>query len=80
MATNLARATTIKPRASLGPAPERTRRRASLAVVRVSSQRQTVRFLALEASVRVAVEADSEDDARDLCRDMQWDFIGVCED
>jgi hypothetical protein len=79
MATNLARANPITSRESPGPAPEKTRRRVSLAVVRIKSQRQTVRFFALDASVRVAVEADSEDEARDLCRAMQWDFIGLCE-
>jgi hypothetical protein len=38
-----------------------------------------VRFCALEGSVRVVIEADSEDDARCLCREMQWEFIGFCD-
>lgn len=38
-----------------------------------------VRFCALEGPVRVVIEADSEDDARCLCRDMRWEFIGLCD-
>ena len=38
-----------------------------------------VRFCALEGTVRVVIEADSEDDARYLCRDMAFEFIGLCD-
>ncbi len=38
-----------------------------------------VRFCALEGTVRVVIEADSEDDARYLCRDMGFEFIGLCD-
>jgi len=27
----------------------------------------------------VVIEADSEDDARYLCRDMAFEFIGLCD-
>jgi hypothetical protein len=37
-----------------------------------------VRFCALDGPVRVVIEADSEDDARYLCREMRWEFIGLC--
>jgi hypothetical protein len=39
-----------------------------------------VRFFALDASLRVEVEADSEDDARCICDEMRWEFLGVCDD
>jgi hypothetical protein len=53
----------------------------SVGVVRVRRHRAParVRFCALEGSVRVVIEADSEDDARCLCREMQWEFIGFCD-
>jgi hypothetical protein len=38
-----------------------------------------VRFCALDGTVRVVIEADSEDDARYLCREMAFEFIGLCE-
>jgi len=38
-----------------------------------------VRFCALDGAVRVVIEADSEDDARYLCRDMAFEFIGLCD-
>ena len=38
-----------------------------------------VRFCALDGAVRVVIEADHEDDARHLCREMQWEFIGLCD-
>ncbi len=44
--------------------------------VRVTSP---VRFLALDGTMRVVIEADSEDDARCLCRDMAFEFIGLCD-
>lgn len=37
-----------------------------------------VRFCALDGPVRVVIEADSEDDARYLCWEMRWEFIGLC--
>ena len=42
--------------------------------------RTFVRFFALDGAMRVVVEADNEDDARYLCREMRWDFICFCED
>ncbi len=53
----------------------------SVGVVRVRKQRVPARvsFLALDATVRVVVEADSEDDARYLCREMKWEFICLCD-
>jgi hypothetical protein len=52
----------------------------SIGVVRVRRPRalSRVRFCALDGPVRVVIEADSEDDARYLCREMRWDFIGLC--
>jgi hypothetical protein len=38
-----------------------------------------VRFCALDGPVRVMIEADSEDDARCLCREMAFEFIGLCD-
>jgi hypothetical protein len=38
-----------------------------------------VQFFALDGSVRIVIEADSEDDARYLCREMRFEFIGLCE-
>jgi hypothetical protein len=38
-----------------------------------------VRFLALDGTMRVVIEADSEDDARYLCRDMEFEFVGLCD-
>jgi len=53
----------------------------SVGVVRVRKRRQParVRFCALDGGVRVVIEADHEDDARYLCREMQWQFIGLCD-
>jgi hypothetical protein len=42
-------------------------------------QKSVVRFFALEGAMRVVIEADSEDDARYLCREMSWDFICLCD-
>ena len=42
-------------------------------------RRATVRFYALDGSLCLLIEADSEDDARYLCRDMRLEFIGLCE-
>ncbi|MGA7456916.1 MAG: hypothetical protein WBW51_06270 [Methyloceanibacter sp.] len=53
----------------------------SVGVVRVRRHRvpARVRFCALDGPVRVVVEADSEDDALYLCREMRWEFIGLCD-
>jgi hypothetical protein len=53
----------------------------SVGVVRVRKQRVPARvsFFALDAMVRVVVEADSEEDARYLCREMKWEFICLCD-
>jgi hypothetical protein len=39
----------------------------------------SVRFYALDGTLCVLIEADSEDDARYLCRDVRLEFIGLCE-
>jgi hypothetical protein len=39
-----------------------------------------VRFFAFDGSTRVVVEADNEDDAVCLCREMRWDFLCFCND
>ncbi|HEY6670216.1 MAG TPA: hypothetical protein VI075_04690 [Methyloceanibacter sp.] len=53
----------------------------SVGVVRVRRHRApaTIRFCALDGRVRVVIEADSEDDARYLCQEMSWEFIGLCD-
>jgi hypothetical protein len=57
--------------------------RAGIAAVRirrrVARRAQCVRFYALDGALCVLVEADSEDDARYLCRDVRIEFIGLCE-
>lgn len=54
----------------------------ALAIMRRRQSRQPsrVRFFALDGAMRVVIEADSEDDARYLCRDQRWDFICLCDD
>lgn len=48
--------------------------------VRISERRAGgVRFYALEGSLCVVIEAESEDDAYYLCRDVRLGFIGLCE-
>ena len=37
------------------------------------------RFQIFDGSSRVVIEAQSEEDARCLCRQMSWEFICVCE-
>ena len=53
----------------------------SIGVVRIKRHRAParVRFCALDGTVRVVIEADSEDDARILCQEMQFEFIGLCD-
>ena len=46
---------------------------------RKSRKQSVVRFFALEGAMRVVIEADNEDDARYLCREMRWDFICLCD-
>jgi hypothetical protein len=38
-----------------------------------------VRFYALDGTLCVLIEADDEDDARHLCREMSLEFVGLCE-
>jgi hypothetical protein len=49
----------------------------SVGIVRVRERRRParVRFCALDGPVRVVIEADSEHDARCLCREMAFEFI-----
>jgi hypothetical protein len=46
---------------------------------RIVTPPRRVCFCALDGPVRVIIEADSEDDARYLCREMRWEFIGLCD-
>lgn len=51
-----------------------------LVAARVRRRRQTcVRFYALDGTLCVLIEADDEDDARHLCREMSLEFVGLCE-
>ena len=54
----------------------------SVGVARVRKQLAParVRFYALEQSVCVLIEADSENDARHLCRETRLEFICLCEE
>jgi hypothetical protein len=65
-------------------AAERMMAHVAVGVVEVRSRRlrrapSRVRFCALDGTLRVVIEADSEDDARYLCRDMAFEFIGLCD-
>ncbi|MGH6748455.1 MAG: hypothetical protein ACRECI_03940 [Methyloceanibacter sp.] len=65
-------------------AAERMQAHVAVGVVKMPGRRlrralPRVRFCALEGTVRVVIEADSEDDARYLCRDMAFEFIGLCD-
>jgi hypothetical protein len=65
-------------------AAERMLAHVAVGVVEVRSRRlrrapSRVRFCALDGTLRVVIEADSEDDARYLCRDMAFEFIGLCD-
>jgi hypothetical protein len=59
-------------------AAERMHTHVAVGVVTVRAT-SPVRFLALDGTMRVVIEADSEDDARCLCRDMAFEFIGLCD-
>jgi hypothetical protein len=54
----------------------------SVGVIRVKTRLATsrTRFYALDRSVCVVIEADSEDDARCICRETRLEFICLCED
>jgi hypothetical protein len=61
-------------------AAERMQTHVTVGVVKVKRRAPPcVRFLALDGTMRVVIEADSEDDARYLCRDMEFEFIGLCD-
>jgi hypothetical protein len=61
-------------------AAERMQTHVAIGVVKVRRRAPSrVRFLALDGTMRVVIEADSEDDARCLCRDMEFAFIGLCD-
>ncbi len=48
--------------------------------VRSRPQPMLVRFFVFDGATRVVVEADNEDDAVCLCREMRWDFLCFCND
>jgi hypothetical protein len=62
-------------------ATERMRVNVTVGVVRARRRRTParVRFSALDGPVQVVIEADHEDDARHLCREMGFAFIGLCD-
>ena len=61
-------------------AAERMQTHVAVGVVKVRKRAPArVRFCALDGTIRVTIEADSEDDARHLCRDMAFEFIGLCD-
>jgi hypothetical protein len=41
-------------------------------------RRMGVRFYALDGTLCVLIEADSEEDAHYLCQDVRLEFIGLC--
>ncbi len=53
----------------------------SIGVVRVKRRAAPVgvRFYALDVSLCVVIEADSEDDARYLCKETRQEFICLCD-
>jgi hypothetical protein len=57
-----------------------TERSVGVARVRKQLAPARVRFYALEQSVCVLIEADSENDARYLCRETRLEFICLCEE
>ena len=62
-------------------AAERFRTHGAVDVTRARQRRTTSRvlFCALDGPVRVLIEADGEDDARCLCREMAFEFICLCD-
>jgi len=51
-----------------------------LGAARTSKRSRTrVRFYAVDGTLCVLIEADSEEDAAFLCRDVKLDYIGICE-
>ena len=54
----------------------------SVGIIRVKKRLAPARtrFYALDRSVCVVIEADSEDDARCICRETRLEFICLCED
>jgi hypothetical protein len=40
---------------------------------------QLPRFCVFDGSSRVVIEAQNEEDARYLCREMGWELICICE-
>jgi hypothetical protein len=61
-------------------AAERMRMHVAIGIVKVQRRNPSrVRFWAIDGTMRVVIEADSEDDARCLCRDMDFEFIGLCD-
>jgi hypothetical protein len=60
--------------------PRTATERVGIGAVRIRKRREArVRFYALDGTVCVLIEADSEEDARYLCRDVRLEFIGLCE-
>jgi hypothetical protein len=63
--------------------PRTATERIGTGAVRIRKRRvgreMSVRFYALDGTICVLIEADSEDDARYLCRDLRFEFIGLCE-
>jgi hypothetical protein len=62
-------------------ATERMHTHMAVGVARVRQRRGPSRvvFCALDGPVRVLIEADSEDEARCLCREMAFEFICFCD-
>lgn len=42
-------------------------------------RRTGVRFFALDGTLCVLIEAESEEDARYLCQDVRLEFIALCD-
>ena len=62
-------------------ATERMQTHVTVGAARIGQQRSSSRilFCAVDGPVRVLIEADNEDDARCLCRDMAFEFICFCD-
>ena len=60
-------------------ATEKVGLRTARSAAPISRRATAVRFYALDATLCLLIEADSVEDAHYLCRDVRFEFIGLCE-
>ena len=61
-------------------ATEKVGLRTARSTAPVAPRAASVRFYALDATLCLLIEADSENDARYLCRETRLEFICLCEE